>query len=69
MSNLYKIGKYGKEIGETINQIGENRNFRIVSITVVEYRDTTETRLGHRPLWLGRSKVLTSGQNRRKSSL
>jgi len=34
LSNLHKIGKYGKEIGEIINKIGENRNFHIVSIDI-----------------------------------
>jgi len=32
LSNLHKIGKYNKEIGEIINKIEENRNFHIVSV-------------------------------------
>jgi len=32
MSNLRKIGKYIKEIGEIINEIGKNRNFHRYSI-------------------------------------
>jgi len=34
LSNLHKIGKYGKEIGKIINKVGKNRNFHKVSITL-----------------------------------
>jgi len=47
LSNLHKIGKYGKgKRGKIINKIRTNRNFHIVSITVCIKND----KCGHKIL-------------------